>query len=426
MRVGIIGAGFTGLSAAYELLKRGEDVTIFERESEPGGLAIGYKEKKWGWSLEEHYHHWFTNDTSILHLANELGYPVITRRIKTSAYIKGKIYQLDSAKALLSFPLLPFLDKLRMAGTLALLRYNPFWRPLESKKATEILPKLMGEKSWNMIWKPQLYNKMGKYADEISLVWFWTRINKRTASVAYPEGGFLKFASFLAGKIQAMGGRISYNTEIQALRENSKVAISIKTKQKNSVFMFDKVIVTAPSFLFLQMAAQLPESYRRSLRGLKGLGAVNMVLRLKKQFLEDGTYWLSICEENSPILAVVEHTNFMDKKFYNNEHLLYVGNYLERDHKYFTFTETQLLKAYHPILNKLHPNYAGDIIDIKVFKTPFAQPIIPLNYSKIVPPFKTPLPNIFLSNMQQVYPWDRGTNYAVEIGKNVVKELTSS
>lgn len=60
MKIAIIGAGFTGLSAAYQLLKQGHKVTIFEKDSQPGGLAVGYQEKKWDWTLEKHYHYWFT------------------------------------------------------------------------------------------------------------------------------------------------------------------------------------------------------------------------------------------------------------------------------------------------------------------------------------------------------------------------------
>ena len=96
MKIAIIGAGFTGLSAAYELTKQKHNVTVFEKDSIPGGLAIGYWEKAWEWSLEKHYHHWFTNDKSIFTLAKEINHEVIIKRPKTSVFVKGKIYQLDS------------------------------------------------------------------------------------------------------------------------------------------------------------------------------------------------------------------------------------------------------------------------------------------------------------------------------------------
>src|SRR5690242_9754272 len=104
MKIAIIGAGFTGLTAALRLLQKGHEVMIYEKDSQPGGLAIGYKEKPWDWTLEQHYHHWFTNDASVLGLANELNFPVVIARPKSSFYVDGKSYQLDTPTKFLQFP----------------------------------------------------------------------------------------------------------------------------------------------------------------------------------------------------------------------------------------------------------------------------------------------------------------------------------
>lgn len=125
-------------------------------------------------------------------------------------------------------------------------------------------------------------------------------------------------------------------------------------------------------------------------------------------------------------MAIVEHTNFMDKKNYNNEHLVYLGNYLPHDHRYFKMPKEEILKEFDKFLKSIKPDYKKNLIDYEVFKAPFAQPIIPVNYSKLIPPIKTPLQNVYLANIQQVYPWDRGTNYAVELGQKVAKLIIES
>lgn len=421
MKIAIIGAGFTGLSAAYQLTKQGHTVSLFEKDSQPGGLAIGYKKKEWDWTLEEYYHHWFTNDHAILSLAKQIDYPVIIRRPKTCVYVEGENYQLDSVLSLLLFPKLPFWDKLRMAETLALLKLNPFWRHMEKVKATKFLPNAMGEKAYKMIWEPLFVNKFGDFADTISLAWFWARIVKRTPSLAYPKGGFLEFARCLQKKIQQQGGTFFYNSSVSFLGEKNGKAI---ITQNGKTEKFDKVIVTIPTFYFLKIAPQLPDEYKNKLQKLQGIGAMTMVLRLKKPFLKDNIYWLNVCDPAAPVTAVVEHTHFMDKKHYNNEHVVYLGNYLPVDHPYFSMKEKELLQEIDPFLQKLHPGYAKDLIGLDIFKVPFAQPIITLNYSKLIPPFTTPLQNVFLANMQQVYPWDRGTNYAVELGEKIARIVT--
>lgn len=424
MKIGIIGAGFTGLSAAYYLQKKGHTVTIFERDSKPGGLAIGYREKGWNWSLEEHYHHWFTNDNSVLMLASEISHPVIIKRPKTSSCVEGGIYQLDSPLSLLRFPKLTLFERIRTGISIAILRYNPFWTFLENFTAVPYLKKTMGRTAYEKIWEPLLVNKLGKYANIVSLAWFWARVYKRTSSLAYPKGGFLQFAQHLEEEISKNNGKFYYNCEITKLTQKPHPTVSYNLESRQKKEMFDAVIVAVPTFIFTKIAPELPVSYKKKYSSLIGIGAVNMVLRLKKPFLTDGTYWLNVCDKKSPILAIVEHTNFMNKKNYNNEHLLYIGNYLETSDKRFSMTKEELLKLYDPYLKKINPNYKKNIINYSKFSAPFAQPIIPKNYSKKLPPFKTPLKNVYLANIQQVYPWDRGTNYAVELGKKVADMIT--
>lgn len=423
MQIGIIGAGFTGLSAAYYLGKQGHTVEVFELDNKPGGLAVGYKEKNWDWTLEKHYHHWFTNDHHVLNLADEINHKVFVKRPKTSSFVNGEIYQLDSPTSLLRFPKLSLPDRIRMGVSLALLKYNPVWKPLEKYKAEPYLKKSMGEKGYDLIWKPLLDNKLGNYAKEVSLSWFWARIYKRTPSLAYPEGGFLEFAHNLQKAAEKKGATFYYEAEVIKLDSNETPQLTFKTvgSKKSEIRNYDAVIVTTPSFLFKKIAPSLPKNYSEKLGKLVGIGAMNVVLRLRKPFFTDNTYWLSMCDLNSPILALVEHTNFMDKKHYGNEHLLYIGNYMEVADKRFSMTKDELLKLYDPWLKKINPDYKKHLIGSEHFKAPFAQPIIFPNYSKKIPSFKTPLKNIFLANIEQVYPWDRGTNYAVELGEKISK-----
>ena len=175
------------------------------------------------------------------------------------------------------------------------------------------------------------------------------------------------------------------------------------------------------------MTYGIPESYRNKYSGLPGLGAVNLILSLKKKFFKDNTYWLNINDRSYPFLALVEHTNYMDSEFYNGEHLLYIGNYLSHDHDYFLKNGEELLKIFIPYLKRINKKFERSIINkYWVFKTAFAQPVITTNYSLKIPPMTTPVKGVFLANIQQVYPHDRGTNYAVELGEKVAELVNNS
>ena len=56
-----------------------------------------------------------------------------------------------------------------------------------------------------------------------------------------------------------------------------------------------------------------------------------------------------------------------------------------------------------------------------------AQPIVPVNYSKLLLKIKKSLPkNIFLANMQTIYPWDRGVNYAIDQAEKIAQEIVEN
>ncbi|MCS7092096.1 MAG: FAD-dependent oxidoreductase, partial [Patescibacteria group bacterium] len=421
MKVAIIGAGFGGLACAYELAKNGVEVVVFEAEDKPGGLALGFKEKNWNWTLEYHYHHWFMSDNAALNLAQDIGHRVFFIRPKTSTYYNGKIYQIDSPFTLMRFNQLPLLDRVKTAFMLSYLKLSPFWRNLEGRTAYDFIVQTAGINSWNVLWGPLFIGKFGNYAKLISATWFWARIHKRSASLGYPEGGFLNFAYNLQKHMtQKYEVSINYKSKVIQIKKRERGLI-LETSDGSS-YVFDKVVCTLPNAYFVKIVEGLPSSYVKKFTKSKSLGAINLVLRLNKSFLEDNTYWLNINDLSMPFLAIVQHTNFMDKKNYGNEHIVYIGNYLPDDHVYFNKSAEELIAEFLPHLKKINQGFSKSWIKkAYVFKAKFAQPIVSVNYSKFIPSFETPIAGVYLCNMQQVYPYDRGTNYAIELGIKVAR-----
>ncbi len=424
MKVGIIGAGFTGLSAAYRLSKKCVSVTVFEKEYKPGGLGSGFKEPDWKWPLEKHYHHWFYSDWAVRNLADEIGQKVIIDRPKTSTFVDGNTYQLDSPLSLLLFDKLSFLSRVKSGILLAYLKLNPFWKSLEGVTSESFLKKYNGKEAWELLWKPLFQKKFANFYKEIPASWFWARVKKRSARLLYPEGGFGAFAEALEEKLKKNGGEIKYKSSVEKIDKKGKELI---INSNGKIYSFDKVICTISSPLFAKITKNLKADYIKSLLNLQGVGAVNLLLSLDKQFLRDNSYWLNVNNRHFPFLAVVEHTNFMDKKNYGGEHIVYVGNYLPHEHDYYNKDAVDLIKVFYPFLKTINPEFDKKWINrAYLFKSYFAQPIIPLNYSQIILDFETPIKGLYLANIQQVYPWDRGTNYAVELGRKVADLVIKS
>jgi protoporphyrinogen oxidase len=114
----------------------------------------------------------------------------------------------------------------------------------------------------------------------------------------------------------------------------------------------------------------------------------------------------------------VEHTNFIPASHFGGNTILYCGDYLETDHEYFKLSKEQLLERFLPGLKRINPDFNPSWVrESWLSKTNYAQPIPLLNHSRNIPALQTPLPGLFFASMSQVYPWDRGTNFAVQVAR---------
>lgn len=408
-KIAIIGAGFTGLAAAWDLVNSGFKVEVFEANKFPGGLAAGVKDKNWDWSIEHHYHHVFQTDEDVKTLLKEMGLlnGLFFKKAVTSSLYKGKNWQIDSPISLLLFKPIPFFSRLRVGVVIALMKLIPDGSFLEEFTAKDFLRITMGEKAWQVLWKPLFVGKFGKEADKINMAWFWARIATRSQKLGYYKGGFLKLAEDMTEVLKEKGVIFHFNKPIKKIiRKNKKINLSLS---KNKNLNFDKVLVTTPSSVFSKM---IGARFNR----LKGLSARTLLLEMNKKFFKEKTYWLSIHEDNWPFLAVVEHTNLIGSKNYGNKSLVYVGKYLDKQDSFYKLSKNEVLKKYKKYLNKLSPGFEKHINRFWIFDADFAQPLVYKNHSNHLPPIRIDK-DLFWLSMQHVYPWDRGINYAVRFGR---------
>jgi len=425
MKIAIIGAGFGGMAAAYDLRKAGHEVTVFESAEYVGGLASGFKEPHWDWSVEKFYHHWFQTDRHMLGLIDELGWraKVIFPRPLTVMYHEGRFYPFDSIFKALLFPGLGFgLNKIRFGLIGLFLRLTNDWRSLEKVTADEWMMKWAGRQVYEQMWKPLLVGKFGPFYREVNMAWMWARIKARTTRLGTFEGGFQQFADMFAERLREMGVEIRLRVRVEAIGEE-QVRLSVRSGGKSEAF--DQVLVTTSPNLLARMCPSLPENYLKGLLELKSMGAVVMVLSLKHQLSREGYYWFNLPKEAGyPFLALVEHTNFVSAEHFGGDHIVYAGDYLEAGHEYFSLSDEALLERFLPALKKINPAFERDWVKkVWVNKTNYAQPVPLVNHSQNIPTIQTPIRGLYFASMSQVYPWDRGTNFAVEIGRRAARMM---
>ncbi len=429
-KIAIIGAGPAGLAAAYDLTRAGHRVIIFEGAPQVGGLAAGFKAPHWDWSLEKFYHHWFQSDSAILGLINELGWSeqVLFPRPFTVIYHEGKFHPFDSIFTNMPLFLLrhfPIWDVIRFGLAGAYLRFSPYWQPLEKVTADEWTRRWFGQNVYKIFFRPMLVSKFGEdNLPVVNMAWLWARMHSRTTRLGTFVGGFQAFMDKLAEVVQQQGAEVRLNSAVTGIKANSrsqdsKSKITVETSAGSEEF--EAVISTSSPALMAKLAPDLPDAYSAQLRALKSMGAVVMIITLKQQLTH--YYWHNLPKEAGfPFLALVEHTNYIDKQHYGGDHILYCGDYVDPSHEYFQLSKEDLLEKFLPALQRFNPAFERSWVkDTWLWKTAYAQPVPPVNHSQNIPPLRTPVPGLYFASMSQVYPWDRGTNFAVEIGRKVAQ-----
>lgn len=431
-----MGGGVLGLTLALRRARLGDQVILFEKATKVGGLAMSFPVTKEtdpadNAYLEKFYHHIFGTDKDIIALIDELGLTptMVWKKAPTSNFRDGKIYPFDGVKNILSYKPMPFIDRFRTGLVGAYLHFLVSdYRQFSKSTAADWTRKWMGKASFDTVWGPLLRGKFGAKGDTIAMSWLWSRLHDRTFKLGYMKGGFHKLYTRLEEEVRKQGVDIRLGSDVTTIKKGAgenegKVVVQADGQE----LIFDKVVVTVPTRLFTQMAkADLPSSYVEKYTGANAgehYGAHCVVLSLDRNLM-DNTYWLSINDPNFPFLAVVEHTNLMPKEDYGNQHLVYLGNYLPMDHPLFNKNENEILDEFEPVIKRINPNFSRDWVKkVWINTAMYAQPIVTLDYLSKLPPHETPIPNVYLANMGQVYPQDRGQNYSIRLGEKIAKIL---
>ena len=436
MRVGIIGGGMAGLAAAHELTKQGHFAEVFEQSDFLGGQASTFEVS--GGRLERGYHHLFTSDTDIADLIEELGLGDKLAWLESSVgfYLDkghgGKIWNFATPKDLLRFKPLSLLSRLKVGFWTLVLKNTQNHQKFENITAKDWLSKRMGRQAYKVIWEPLLRGKFGEFYDRISMTWIWGKMRLRVGSrkkgstgerLGYPMGSFGEVIDYLVADIAKRGGVVHTSAKVTQIVDSGSSAASIDVElndSDNERRDYDAIIATTPSYIFTRLVPRMPDIYQSKLDGIDYLSAVLMILVMDRPFTDK--YWLNIADQNMPFVALIEHTNLIDRRLYGGKHILYISNYPSRGSELYLKSPEELMDLFVPHLQKINPEFdPSHVVEYHYHRVDGAQPIVGVNYGLNIPDHRTPYRGLYLANTTQIYPEDRGTNYSVRMGRQVAK-----
>jgi len=452
VRVAVVGAGVAGLVCAHRLGEAGHACDVYERWPGLGGQAATL-DVGGAHLLERYYHHLFTSDRDITELYDELGMPdeLEWRPSSVAFFLEGRSWPFTTPMHLLRFGPLSPLARIRMGlAVLRLQRGGRDVRPFEHMTAREWIRDAMGAQAYDKVWGPLLRGKFGDRADDISMAWLWGKLTMRRRLegkearqelLGYPRRSWEPLFAELRGRVEAAGGRVLIDRPAARLSRSAEgfevlpaAPGSFRRGHDPGAFeaageaeRYDAVVATVPNDVFLalldaELADAIGRPYLERLESIEYHTALCLLLELDRRFGD--FYWTNIADPELPFVGLIEHTNFVEPERYAGRRFVYVANYLDPADELLALSADELLERYTPGLRKVNPAFDRSWVRNRwLHREPAAQPIVTVGYRERIPPLQTGVPGLVLANTTQIYPEDRGTNYAVRLGGDAAREL---
>lgn len=431
MKIGIIGAGYSGLTIAKELIEKGQDVTIYEKQPYVGGMVDTIE--ICNTRLEKYYRHIFKSDKEVVKLIKDMGLEneLIWPATKMGYLTNKRPYLFGTPISLLKFKPLNLIQKIRFGLNVIHIKLINDYKKLEKVTAEKWLKDRIGDKVYSLVWEPLLISKFGEKKDKISMAWLWGKIKLRSTSstpegeqLGYIKGSYQKLTDKLYKYLIDKNVDIKLETSVkEIIKENDKYIVKYNTNAKEENDEFDVMVSTIDYKGFEKLFNKYMEAEeKQKIQKVNYTSARTMMIIANKSF--SPFYWLNIGDNDIPFGGIIEHTNFIDKSNYDNNHIIYISNYMTEDNKLYNSSKEELLEEYMKHLTKINKEFKMENIkDYYVFDEKYAQPIIECNYSNYIMDDKLKDEKIYLCTMPQIYPEDRGMNYAIRSGMNLANKI---
>jgi protoporphyrinogen oxidase len=414
-----------GLAVAYQLVKDGFQPVIFEADNRVGGMTASFDFS--GLQIERYYHFHCTSDAAFIDILRELGLEHRLHWVETKMayYYRGGVHAWGNPLALLKFPGLGWVAKLRVGLFLLLTSKRTDWRRLDKVEATAWMQRWMGAEAYSVLWQKLFDYKFYDYAEQISAAWIWARIRRLARSrynlfrekLGYLEGGSQVLMEAMAAAIVAQGGILRLQSPVQRVVIEGAAVRGLQLAEGFEPFA--RVISTVPLPCVPRIMPDLPPAVLAQFGALRNIAVVCVIAKLRKSVSE--YFWMNVNDPAMDIPGIVEYTNLCPL----DQHIVYVPYYMPGEHpKYAEPDEIFIAKVKACLLAINKTLTDADFIDIRVNRYRFAQPICGPGFTQTLPPVQLPVEGLQVADTSYYYPEDRGISESIAFGRSMARTLS--
>jgi protoporphyrinogen oxidase len=428
MKIVVIGSGAMGLAAAHRACKLGHTVVLLESAPEPGGMAGHFDFG--GISIERFYHFICKTDDPTFSLMDELGIAdkLCWRKTTMGFFHEDHLYEWGNPISLFRFPLLGPIEKLRYGIFAFICVKRNKWPAIEHETARDWIVRWCGYSIYDRLWKPLFDHKFYEYAGNISAAWIWTRIRRIGRSrknmfqeeLGYIEGGTITLVNALIDSIQSCGGHIHLGEPAQQVTVQDGHVTGVQTLTRH--YPADAVICTTPTPLIAALVPDLPQTWKEHFNSIHNIGVICVIFKLARSISPH--FWINVSETDVPIPGVIEFSNLRDV---GGDTIVYVPYYMPNTNPKFSWPDDALLTEAFACLQRINTALTTkDILDAKVARLRYGQPICEPGFASKIPPVQTPIAGLQIADTCYYYPEDRGIAESVRLGLTMAMAVSST
>lgn len=422
--VAVIGAGPMGLTVAYELLKQGHKVKIFERDDRIGGMSAAFDFA--GTRIERYYHFVCGPDQVLFDYLKELKQEHLLKWVSTKMgfYFNGKLHDWGHPFALLKFPGLSLLQKFRYGLQVMKVKGVSDWRALDKVSSTQWLKEGIGDAAYDVLWKPLFHFKFYEFQDSLSAAWLGTRIKRVALSrkslfeerMGYLEGGSEVLLDVVAARIREMGGEIVLNAAVEEVAIEGSCIHGVRVG--GELERFDQVVSTIPLPYLTRMLPGLPADEAAKVAAIRNVGVVCVLLKLRKPFSHN--FWMNINDPRIEIPGLIEYSNL--NPLDGQSSIVYAPYYMPQTHPKYGRDPQAFIDETIAYMKLIQPGFSeADVLASSAHRYEFAQTVCTPDFFAKLPPMRSAVKGLFMADTSHYYPEDRSICESMALGAKLAR-----